>query len=272
MITKIIGVTFSPTHTGLHVTQAVTAAMAQTLQATAEIVNLTAPHMRQTPLIFDAQTLLVLTTPTYAGRVPNLIVPYLRTLQGNGALAIVTTMYGNRAYDDALQELADIATDGGCRVIGAMALVGEHSFSAKLSGGRPTADDLQQVRDYGQALASRLLAGEAVPTLTATLGQPAATRQYYKPTDHEGKPVNILKVKPMVTDAFAGTAAFVNVCPLGSIEMQDGKPVVTGICMKCNACIKACNPPAMAFLDDKYWFHVRCLEENFTAYRENRFF
>ena len=67
-----------------------------------EDVDFTLPGARKEPASFGGQDLVVAGIPVYAGRVPNLLLKYLRTLRGNGARAIAVAVYGNRHYDDAL--------------------------------------------------------------------------------------------------------------------------------------------------------------------------
>ncbi len=86
---------------------------------------------------------MVFGTPTYAGRVPNVLLKYLATVKGNGAAAMPVVTFGNRAFDDSLIELRDILRDNGFRPFAAAAFVGEHSFSTTLAAGRPDADDLR---------------------------------------------------------------------------------------------------------------------------------
>ena len=66
--------------------------------------------------------------PSYAGRVP---ITFKRTflvkLKGNNALAIVVVTYGNRAQEDTLIELFDMAKEQGFRILAGSAVVTEHS-------------------------------------------------------------------------------------------------------------------------------------------------
>lgn len=268
-ITKITGVAVSPTGNALHMVQTAVTALATALHLPYEIMNHTPPEQRRQPLVFDAQTLVVIATPTYAGRVPNLLEPYLRTMQGNGAWALPMVTFGNRAYDNALQELADICTACGMCVVSATAMVGEHAFSDKLGAGRPNADDTAWLTAHCTQLATTLHTPTA---LTAVMGQSADERKFYQPKGVDGAAVNFLKAKPVVTDACVGCGACVSVCPLGSIVLEDGKAQVTGRCMKCNACRKSCSYNAIALQDANYLSHVAHLEQNFARMAENVWF
>ena len=57
-------------------------------------------------LEFSGEDLVVLGVPVYAGRVPNLLLPYVRdSIRGSGTPAVPVVLYGNRNFDDGLMEL-----------------------------------------------------------------------------------------------------------------------------------------------------------------------
>ena len=85
--------------------------------------------------------LAVIAMPVFAGRVPALAVERLRMINPHGAKCAVIAVYGNRAYDDALLELQDVATEMGFRVIAAVGAVAEHSIIRRYGKGRPDAAD-----------------------------------------------------------------------------------------------------------------------------------
>lgn len=76
-----------------------------------------------------ADDLVVVSMPVYAGRVPALAVERLSHIKANGAKCAVVAVYGNRAYEDALVEMQDAATETGFQVIAAVAAIAEHSIS-----------------------------------------------------------------------------------------------------------------------------------------------
>lgn len=97
-------------------------------------IDFTLPGVREKSVSFSEKDLVIFGVPVYAGRVPNVLIKYLNTISGNGALAIPVVVYGNRNYDDALIELKDILESNGFIVIAAGAFIGEHSFSYTLAG------------------------------------------------------------------------------------------------------------------------------------------
>lgn len=49
--------------------------------------------------------------PLYAGRVPALAVERLKGIKTSGVKCVIVAVYGNRAYEDALVEMQDVATE-----------------------------------------------------------------------------------------------------------------------------------------------------------------
>lgn len=58
---------------------------------------------------------------------------------------------------------------------------------------------------------------------------------------------------------------------MGSISHEDPK-LVTGICVKCQACIKQCPAHAKYFDDPAFLSHVEMLKENYTRHADSDFF
>lgn len=75
-----------------------------------------------------AGDLVVVSMPVYAGRVPALAVERLNAVESNGATCVIVAVYGNRAYEDALVEMQDVATAQGFNVVAAVAANAEHSI------------------------------------------------------------------------------------------------------------------------------------------------
>ncbi len=111
---KIWAVYFSGTGTTRRTVERIAGGIASRLNLPAESVDFSRPAVRQETLGFGEKDLVVFGTPVYAGRVPNVLLPFLRErIVGGGALAVPVVLFGNRNYDDALIELRNIlAADG----------------------------------------------------------------------------------------------------------------------------------------------------------------
>ena len=95
----------------------------------------------------------------YGGRIPRKAVQRLLHLRSDGRAAAVVAVYGNREYEDALQELTDIALEAGFVPAAGAVFIGEHSYhtdATPIAVGRPDADDLNKAMAFGQAIRREL--------------------------------------------------------------------------------------------------------------------
>ena len=109
----------------------------------AETIDFTPLKARDRIYSFGPSDIVVFGVPVIAGRVPNVLLPFLNTLEGGGAMAVPVVLYGNRNFDDALIELRNILEERGFHTVAAGAFIGEHSFSRILAAGRPDEKDMQ---------------------------------------------------------------------------------------------------------------------------------
>lgn len=133
---------FSATDTTKTVVTQIAKELARHTGRPLETFDFTLPQTRKTPKAFGPGDLVVFGTPVYAGRVPNLLIKYVASVQGNGALAVPVVCYGNRHYDDALMELRNTLRDGGFHPVAGAAFSCQHAFSPSQNAGRPDISDL----------------------------------------------------------------------------------------------------------------------------------
>ena len=117
-IQKVWAVYWSPTGGCRRVTETLAEAAAVRLGVPWECVDITLPQARERMYLFAQTDLVVVGTPTYAGKVPNKLLPWLQSgLWGNGALAVAVVVFGNRSYDNSLAELCATLEGGRCRCL-----------------------------------------------------------------------------------------------------------------------------------------------------------
>lgn len=272
-VRKVKALYFSGTGTTETLVRTVANELSEQLTIPVEFVNFTRPDSREEIQEFGGDELAVVATPVYAGRVPNVLLPYIRDkVRGSGGPAVSLVLFGNRDYDDALIELRDLLEGNGFRTIAGAAFVGEHSFSRSLGKGRPDGEDLQLARTFAASAAKRLLSMEELPQKPVPVRGNVPVRPYYTPRDRQGNSINILKVKPL-TDPEKCTQCgrCASLCPMGSIDPDDASKI-SGICIKCCACVKKCPVGAKYYVDQGYLYHQRELEEGYARRAEPELF
>ena len=168
----------------------------------------------------------IIAVPSYGGRVPAVATQRLALLRGHGARSILVCVYGNRAYEDTLVELEDVAKQAGFRVIAAVAAVAEHSIARQFAAGRPDAQDAKQLSAFAGQIQAKLSAGDAT--------EPAipGNRPYKKAAGAGMVP------KPTKECTQCGICAAE--CPVQAIDKENPKKVNEKLCFSCMRCVSVC--------------------------------
>ena len=225
-------VCFSPTGTSRAVLQGISRGLEQESR---EFVDITRPEARTQPLHLSEDELFVLAVPVYMGRVPALLTAWIQMIRAQNTPVVCVVVFGNRAYDDALLELANLLKSRGCVPIAGGAYVGEHSFSnpgLPTAEGRPDASDLRHAEDFGRRISEKLL---SIPSIHQ-VSEPEFPGDYPYGGITELWSVDFIEVGEECTQC--GTCA--DVCPVGAIDLEESRLIDKEKCFTCCACIKSC--------------------------------
>lgn len=211
-----------------------------------ERVDLTPPHAVVEKVAESHDELTIIGCPVYAGRLPDAAVARLRQVRGNGTPAVIVVVYGNRAYEDALLELRDLAVEAGFRPVAAGAFVGEHSFSGDatpIAAGRPDGEDVRQAVAFGRMIREKIRyvsALEGMPPLRVPGSFPYKER------------MGLSNITPAMNEAAcAECGKCVSVCPTAAIAMGEAVVTAPGVCIRCCACVKTCAAGARTMADPR---------------------
>ncbi|MDI9492847.1 MAG: 4Fe-4S binding protein [Bacillota bacterium] len=269
-IRYIRAVYYSANGTTRKVVRTVAAEVARCLDLPWNETDFTLPKARKKPLVFRPEEFILFGTWVSAGRIPNLLLPYLEKTKGNGAKAVPLILYGGRCYEDALIELRDLLVRSGALAVAAAAFVGEHSFSSWIGTGRPDEKDLAAAKEFGRRIAA-IARNEPLPAPVQVPGIPYPHGGYYQPVNEQGDPVRFLKAVPFTSSECIDCKHCAQICPTGAIDCEDVS-AVTGKCIKCCACIRQCPVGAKQFTDLGFLSHVRMLERTLTHRSEPELF
>ena len=217
---------FSPTGG----TEKVTAALTVPWGGAARSVDLTDAATDFSGVVFQPEDVVVIAVPSYGGRIPGLASERIGRVHGNSAHAVLVCVYGNRAYEDTLVELEDLATTAGFQVTAAVAAVAEHSIARRIAAGRPDAEDQAVLADFGRTIQTRLENG-------GTAGPIPGNRPYKKAGGG---------LTPQTGDTCIQCGQCAARCPAVAIDPADARKVDASKCIGCMRCVAICPQHAKA--------------------------
>lgn len=232
---------FSPTGT----TRRVVEGIAQgTGAATVEHLDLTQPDAEMRGFTEIRNGLAIIGSPVYTGRLPAGAVSRLRRIKGHDTPAVVVAVYGNRAYEDALLELRDLALEAGFIPVAAGAFIGEHSFSSQhtpIAAGRPDTEDLRKAGEFGKMVRKKIETGP-LPAKKHPLTVPGNFPYRERGSLPDISPVTREKVCEKCQRCALA-------CPVAAITVGDTVATAANLCIKCCACVKTCPTGARTMED-----------------------
>lgn len=263
---SVFALFISPTHNTEDASRAVARGIARKVSGGDFFsIDITSPEAREGVYEFGEDDVVVIGCPTYAGRLPNKLMPFFEeAVFGQGALGVSLVTYGNRAYDDSLKELSDIMLTNDFTLVSAVAVPSEHAFVPELATGRPNEDDITALIKFGEKIGESIAQGKAKGMNIEDIpGRPYEEMKYYVPKKEDGEPASFLKAMPVTDkDKCTGCKACRQVCPMDCYKDSLWEP--SGICIKCQGCIKACPVGAKHFENEDFESHKRYLKENYS--------
>lgn len=190
-----------------------------------ETVDLTNPKPSQ--LTFQGGDLVLLAVPSYGGRVPGPVAQRLARIQGSGAYCVLLCVYGNRAYEDTLVELQDLAERQGFRVFAAVAAVAEHSIIREYAAGRPDTQDVERLQQYSRSIWDAFNCGQdIVPPML--------------PGNRPYKKASYIGLIPQTEKSCIECGLCAAQCPVQAISRTAPKMVERMACISCMRCVSQC--------------------------------
>lgn len=218
---RTIQITFSPTGG----TQSVADHIMGEWPAPAEKLDLTKKDFSGFTL--EKDDLVLLAVPSYGGRVPSLAAQRLALLQGSQARCVIVCVYGNRAYEDTLVELQDIAEQAGFQVFAAIAAIAEHSIMHQYASGRPDQSDRMELARFGAQALDKFGAGNFAKTLSVPGNRP------YKKAGGAG-------LVPKAGKACTACGLCAESCPAQAISTDSLSTADSKKCISCMRCVVRC--------------------------------
>ena len=217
---SVFKITFSPTGG----TQKVADILAAEFAPTSKTVDLL-DDIRET--VFSADDICVIAMPAFSGRVPSVCEQRMEKLQGNGARAILVAVFGNRAIDDTLLDMKELALAAGFIPVAAIEAVAEHSILRKFGAGRPDGGDVGELKNFAQKIKAAMETG----AVSADLAVPGNI-------PHKQRTNGAMKPYGGATCNSCGLCVWR--CPVRAIPKDEPQNVDKEKCISCLHCIAIC--------------------------------
>lgn len=192
---------------------------------------------------FPPQELVVFCLPVYGGRIPSPVAERLKNISANGCPAVIISVFGNRAYDDALLETKSIIDKLGFKTVAAGAFIAEHSVIRSFGKGRPDETDIKAEKDFARAVLDKLARAASFADLVSIKFQNKPSFKKY----------NGIPLKPSAGPKCVRCGLCARSCPAGAICENNPSRTDKSKCISCMRCLSICphsarklNPTFMA--------------------------
>lgn len=189
-------------------------------------IDLSDPRFDGSSISLEESDVALIAVPSYGGRVPALAAQRLSAIHGGGARCVILCVYGNRAYEDTLAELSDLARQCGFRVIAAVSAVAEHSIMHQYAAGRPDQQDQDQLRNIADDIRRKLDNGDM------SAPQIPGNRPYKTPGG--------AGLVPKADKSCVGCGLCAEQCPAQAISRESVKTADSKKCISCMRCVVRC--------------------------------
>lgn len=221
---NVLQITFSPTGGTDKVAEIITKAWGTPVNK----VDLSNAETDYSSLSLGKEDIAIIAIPSYGGRVPSLAAQRISNIHGNQTPCVIVCVYGNRAYEDTLIELNDIAEKSGFQVIAAIAAIAEHSIMHQYAAGRPDRKDKSELISFANKILDKITSNStefAAPQIPGN-----------RPYKKAGKAGLVPKANNNCTSC--GLCA--KQCPAKAINTEDFKTADGKKCISCMRCVVKC--------------------------------
>lgn len=252
-LNKITKICFSPTGSTKRVLELIEE---ENLNIEGEFIDVTNYSSEIKEKIYSSDNLIIVGFPVYSGRVPQVFIEKLKEIQGNNTPYVIVGTYGNREYDDAILEMKNLLDNKGFKLVGAVAIVTEHSIVRKIATGRPNEEDIKKIKCFSQELFNKL------NSINNVLDENIKVNG-----NEEYREMKNVPFKPHMTSKCVGCGLCSTSCPVNAISKENLKLVNKEKCISCMRCISICPKKARKLYKYEEFLAKKGIEKKCIEYK-----
>lgn len=200
---------------------------------------------------------LIIGTPSFGGRVPNIAKERMRKISGNHTPALLVVTYGAREYEDTLRELKDILEELGFVSIAAIAMVTKHSIVNEIASDRPNKQDYIELDNFIEVVKKRL--NEEYKSIEV-------------PGNYPYKEYKVAHINIETLDSCIDCKKCINLCPVSAINQDNPRITDEDLCVSCMRCVYVCKQNAKQANSQKVELLAKKLRLICNENKANEFF
>lgn len=210
----------------------------------------------------QSDELLIVGVPVFSGRVPEIAVEGINRFKGDGTLAVLVCVYGNRDFDDALIELKNIVRSNGFVPIAAAAIVAQHSVFPQIASNRPDDKDYIQINEFCTKIKNLIVSTDSFDSSFDLIVK--GCEPY--------RPIKNIPIHPTSGRLCNKCGACAKLCPVNAIPLDTPKKTDKTKCISCGRCIVVCPRKTRKYGGLLYMLANWKFKKNYSERKEPDFF
>ncbi|MFI3227752.1 MAG: 4Fe-4S binding protein [Clostridia bacterium] len=216
---------FSPTES----TKKTTLQVLSAFDTPKDEIDLTSFKSKLNKTSFAYDEIVIFGAAVHGGRVPAPFLEKLEEISGRNTPAVLVVTYGNRDYEDILLEMKDFIEKRGFIVIGAAAIIAQHSIIRSVAAERPDINDIVEINGFINKLLFKVNQFDDVIDMDVEV-----------PGNFPYRIFSGVPLKPKANRMCDKCGKCVDLCPVNAINPQNPSKTDKKICISCMRCIKYC--------------------------------